>query len=357
MRQIVFYIFFFLLLVASAQGPDDDASLKYHWFEKTDNDIRPIIGDVLGDVVYFYVLAKSQNEIEICNEDAFSVWVNNQLVFAQIDTGCVKINQNEQLSNFGDTVFYRINSENLSRLSTNLVINEPEKEEEVLQPRVESQWLNDFIMIFMSFMLVLSAFYRQSFNLKFRRALRNPFNFKIRGVVAKDNYGKFLSVDNLFALGFLSFFLAGLLLIINTELGLFKSNQETLLSALGFWLIASFAFFAFCFIKYVVASALSITFDLQAFPNIQIQDFIHFMTFTSGITFILVFLDYSFEAISSNLFLNLARLVVIFGILFFQFWFYLKFVKYYSHRKLLIISYLCTTEFLPGFIAAYWLIN
>jgi len=345
------------MLQLFGQEGDNNSFLKYHWFQKQGKAFVPVLEDIKGRVIYLFITENESGTIEICNDDAYDIWIDNQLIFAEVKSGCIQIEASKFLDvNNADTAYLRISSSNLSRLSTSLISQDLSKGG-VLVSRTEGNWLHDFLMVYTVIMLVAGAMYRQSFYLKFRKSLRNPFNFKIRGVVSQSSYSKFLSQDNLFALSFLSLFLSGLLLVINAELGLFNIPQENLFSAILFWLTLSLAFFVFCIAKYVVALILAKVFNLRNFPNIQVQDFIHFMTFVSGITFVLVLVDFSFNSVAEQFFLDSARVLVIVAILFFQLWFFLKFVKYYSHRKLLIISYLCTTEFLPGFMAAYWLLN
>ncbi|MEQ8238035.1 MAG: DUF4271 domain-containing protein [Cyclobacteriaceae bacterium] len=357
MRNIFLILCFFTISKLFGQEGDNNSFLKYHWFQKKGEVFIPVLGEIESNAIYLFITKNESGTIEICNEDEYDVWIDNQLIFAEIKSGCIQIESSKFLElNDADTSYLRISSSNLSRLSTSLISQENSKNG-VLVSRTEGDWLHDFLMVYTVIVLVLGALYRQSFYLKFRKSLRNPFNFKIRAVVAQNSYSKFISPDNLFALLFLSLFLSGLLLVINAELGLFNIPQENLFSAISFWLMLSLAFFLFCIAKYFVALLLAKVFNLRNFPNIQVQDFIHFMTFVSGITFVLVLIDFSFNSVADQFFLDSARFLVIVAILFFQLWFFLKFVKYYSHRKLLIISYLCTTEFLPGFMAAYWLLN
>jgi hypothetical protein len=357
MRTIFLILSLFLFAEIHSQDVGNESFLKYHWFQKGLNGHEPVLKEIKGKEVFFFITKNESGLIEICNEDNYDIWIDNQLIFADVEPSCVNIETFELLQlSISDTIYFRISSDNLSRLSTTF-ISKNKSQQEILLTRNERSWLQDFIMLYGSIILIMAAFYRQFFNVKFRRALRNPFNFKIRGAVAQDSYNKFISADNIYALSFLCLCLAGLLQIINAELGLFNTQHEDLVSAISFWVLLSLGFFVFCLVKYILAFVLSQIFNLQNFPNIQLQDFIHFMTFDSGITLMLVFIDFTFDAFYQHVLIDIAKIVVIVAILFFQVWFYLKFVKYYSHRKLLIISYLCVTEFLPGFMAAYWLLN
>lgn len=219
------------------------------------------------------------------------------------------------------------------------------------------RWISqthDWYLISLLLLIVLAGFYRRLFPVSFRHAFENPLTFKVRSLSEEDTYLDFGSIDNIFTILFFSALYATNLtyLTLNHQMRF----EEGSLTDLGYtWLIILFTASLVVLSKHFWCRLLSFAFDFSGVSNIQVQDYLNFLIPIFSTTLGLTMLDFGMYDFHSEK----LRLTVIYALIisqiFFVVWFYLKVDKFYPNKKLLIIIYLCTTEFLPGALTVYWL--
>lgn len=210
-------------------------------------------------------------------------------------------------------------------------------------------------LIILTILLLLLGIYRHFFPITFNQSIQNPLSHKIRSFSADKTYVTFGSVDNLFSL----FFFGGLATLIFGYLGygLELWTEDSVGRTLTNWVLGSIVVSLVLIGKYVWARFVAFVYQFRGIPNIQVQDFVHFFTLILLIGAGMSLIDFSSTGHSGAGMENFIIYLMILSLIFFQVWFFLKFDKFHTHRKLMIFSYLCTTEFLPGFLAIYWLMK
>ncbi|MBR06121.1 MAG: hypothetical protein CMP48_00410 [Rickettsiales bacterium] len=211
-------------------------------------------------------------------------------------------------------------------------------------------------LIVAGLIFLMLGMYRRFFPGTFSKSFNSPLSFKLRGLTSDENYQAFLSFDNLYALltlGFMASFLSYYLGYQMISLGISPNWSRSVLTIMLVALIGSGMLLA----KYLWSLLISGIFQFRELPNIQNQDLTHFLMLLTSGCLIISLIDFTFYNFYSEALRSVIVMLYVIMLVFFQFWMVLKLDKIYSHRKLMIISYLCTTEFLPGFIIILWLLK
>lgn len=213
----------------------------------------------------------------------------------------------------------------------------------------------NFYLMICTLMIFVAGIFKRLFPISFQQAFQSPLTFKMRSLSAEEAYMGFGSADNLFTLAFFGMLTSTLL----SYLDLYPLGRIPGFIGDTFWVWLLTALFipSLVTLKYLWASLLASVFEFRSIPNIQTQDFLSLFILILASCLAISVADFALFNSESVVLKSLVFFVLVSALLFYQVWFYLKVDKYYSHRKLMIITYLCTTEFLPGFLIIYWLVK
>jgi hypothetical protein len=121
------------------------------------------------------------------------------------------------------------------------------------------------------------------------------------------------------------------------------------------WVLKVLLIFALLILKYVLGAVLAQVFSLKNVANIHNQDLINYLFWVFVLLIFITLGQYAFAPEGLSQVTGAMVLVITVAVLIFQLGIYFKLLKITSLNKMLIISYLCVTEFLPGFILIYLL--
>lgn len=311
-----------------------------------------------SEIIFFEVPRQSGALIKVQCKVSFDVWVNDQIY----------------LSQFKGTTFLNLDSLNNSHLELpTLTFYSSDWREgdlitelyEVIKTGREKAYgkitkqghldQNSYLIVLAILILMVGA-YRRFFPGTFSKSYSNPLSFKLRGLSAEDNYQNFLGFDNIVAIFYLSIMASLLSYYLGyqmIQLGISPSWQVSVPVIILVALIGGVMLIG----KYLWSLMVSAIFQFKDFPNIQNQDYIHFLILLTSVCLGLSIIDYTQYNFTSEFLRSSIIMIYVIMLIFFQFWMAIKLDKLYSHRKLMIISYLCTTEFLPSFVIIIWLLK
>lgn len=309
------------------------------------------------ELIFFELPAlDSGSLLKISARTPFDIWVNGQMFMSQFE-GSRFIDLDSVATSFINhpTITFYGEDWREGDLSTELY-EQIEMKRAVVYGRIESygQLDRNSFLIVLILVILMAGIYRKFFPGTFSKSYNSPLSLKLRGLDAQDNYQGFLSFDNLMAIFYLSLmgsFLSYYLGFQMITLGIHPKWQITVPIVILVAIIASFLLIG----KYLWSLLISYIFQFKDLPNVQNQDFVHFLILLTSIGLGLAALDYSVYSFTSDFLRSTVIMIFVIMLIFFQFWMILKLDKLYTHRKLMIISYLCTTEFLPSFIVIAWL--
>lgn len=336
--------------------------LRWSWLTTTGEEEWVPATDLDGvDRIFFQLDSPyTEKKLRICARQPVDVWVDRQLLLQTKSSGCrfLDLDSLAGPGHPGTLKFTIVAGEELKGLSTELIaVTEIERDEAHLLVEKRDTFFSDFYIMSALVILLLLGILKVTYPQKFSQLTRNPFSAKFTTSDMEDSYSAFFSFDNLF-----SIFLFGLLVSANL---IYLSAKLPLPIPLGssfphmvmhwVWLGVVLAFIVA--LKYIFSSIISILFQVRSLPNIQVQDFVYLLTMVSLAAAAFIAVDFSFLRKDDLSLVQTVFVLTVIFIIIFQIWFYLKCVKLYSRKKLLIISYLCTTEIVPGFLAIYWFLK
>lgn len=352
--QRYFILFFpFLSLLAGAQDTVVVRDLSRAWISMDkDGNPDPYLPGDRSRVIFFELPEDLQegSALRLKATKPVDVWINDRLVLHHFDS----IRHFDDISS-GDQ-FKVYGQKGISGIFTSNIVRLEEKAKEIeLNPISEkrSRGETEHYLVLMTIILLLAGVYRQFFPITFNQSIRNPLSSKVRSISVDQTYVNFGSIDNLFSI----FYFGGLITFLFNFLGynLTVIKDEIFINALLNWLLASLGISVLILIKFLWIRLIAALYQLRELPNIQIQDFVHFFTLIATGGILITFIDFTLFDSTASFLKSGVKYLTISSLLFFQFWLFLKVDKFSSFRKLMIILYLCTTEFLPGFLAIYWL--
>lgn len=202
----------------------------------------------------------------------------------------------------------------------------------------------------LSLIIVIAGAYKFFFQFSFTGLFARLF-YSSR-VSAEEDAASFGGLRTLLGLLVLAMVLAFVTAAVSPEnfRGLLASDQF-----LWRWLSDLLLIFALLLGKQAVALLLAPLHGLSDLPNIQVKDFIEVFGLGVLLVFVIALTDFfSFQQVAA---LNFARSALVVLWVSYPLWSLWRLRKVTGNRKLVIISYLCTTEFLPGFLAVFWLMK
>ncbi|MFT6866512.1 MAG: hypothetical protein ACJA08_001343 [Cyclobacteriaceae bacterium] len=357
MKSFLILIFSITFLVARSQNDTVlIENLRYGWIQIIEDEVRPVSDPSTTSLLVFSVVDTEGDLLKICNDEPVDIWVNLKMVQNNISR-CFIINLDslKRALQSDSLVFQVAATDGMSNLSTEIFKLEAGNKSILLFANRGNISFNNFYLIGFVFLLLLFALLRRKFPERFNRIFLNPF--KIRGSTLDDYYTDFLRPDSIF---FILCF-AGLAAFNLKYLDF--SNYANSFESTSFWEFLSdwgvkiLYIISFVLIKYFVGHFFSNLFQFKSIGNIHNQDFLYLMTWVLIAVFFISVLDFSLT-LFTGLFISWFTLYFVIGvILVFQLGIYMKLDKILSGNKMLIISYLCATEFLPGFILVYMLLK
>lgn len=357
MRSILLLIFYLSFLLARSENDTILVeNLRYGWIQISDGDPKPVSDPSLTKLLAFSVIPNDGDLIKVCNDVPIDIWVNLKLIQSNLSP-CLYLNLDSLKNSLkSDSLVFEITSEiGLAKLSAEVLQIVESNQSVVLFANRKNQNFRDFYLIGFMFLLLIYGLFRRTAPQRFQRIFLNPF--KIRGSSLDDYYTDFLRPDSVFFIVCLAALAAFNLKFL--EFSYYTTNFEStsFTEFLLDWVIKTLWIIAFIIGKYVAGSLFAGLFKFKGISNVHNQDFLYLLTWVLLAVFFLSILDFSFASMSHLFESKFPAYLVIFTILVFQIGIYLKLDKILSVNKMLIISYLCATEFLPGFILVYMLLK
>lgn len=297
------------------------------------------------------------DSIKLCHQSPIDVWLNNKLYYRELPAGCDKFmigDLMELASN--DSLILSVSYDKFTKLSASLLLQTTVLENKSELREKYQNGISEFFLQALLIILVIAAILKYSFPAKFAWVLSNPLASRSASDM-EEFYTGFWHVDNIITTLMFSLITSVQIIYIHHELSVWPylntwDNQYFLQ-----WLFISGMVFLLILGKYIFSWIMARLLQARFLPNIQFQDFIQVFIWMSFVSLILFFADLYVIGKTDFVLVNVAYLLLIIVLCAFQLWLYFKFVKFYSHKKLLIISYLCTTEFLPVFLIIFWLVK
>lgn len=319
--------------------------------------VRPYTRDLNAELIFFELPhAESREYLLLQSGKPVDVWLNDQLILFHFDSTLVL-----DVDSLWDSTAGRLKFKIFAKggidetlVATKVRIGNYLEADLTVSKRAYSI-KDDLYVVLLTLILLLAGIFRRYFPFTYRHCIQNPLSSKVRSMSADRDYDSFGSVDNLYSIFFLGAVSAVFFLYLEFDVPMFLGTS--ILSGLANWFTIALLIAVAILIKYLWTRVIAALYQFRGISNIQVQDFIRFFTLVTLMGTILTLLDFSLINSSSGWFRDLTVYLMLFALLFFQFWFFRKFDKSYSHKKLMIFSYLCTTEFLPGFLAIYWLVK
>lgn len=320
--------------------------LSSAWIRYEDNSLVQAFSDDGITSGGFFLLTENADDqlLKVCGE-GFDIWVNSRLVVSNVDS-CHTYRVQDLAQSFqNDTLYFTISSDKFSDVAATLLQVEETLEARYDLPvervarRQERAWLLFFVCL-----LVFGALLKWLDEPTFRQVIR--VNFWKRKLEADATAT--MSISNL-----LLMLLAAMLIGFQQVSGLSREPLEEMmqlfLRSTGF--VVSFMIF-----KIIVLRVIARLFRFYRFEGKQIREYLFFL---NSLLLLMLMIEWSsfwfFDYQLQSLFFGPSLCIII--SLLFLIWLFIKFPRALSNRNLHIISYLCTTEIIPTFVLASWLLN
>ncbi|XOV92719.1 MAG: DUF4271 domain-containing protein [Bacteroidota bacterium] len=354
-------IFYSLLIImlsfscALAQGNEKPID---NWFTIKDNRIKPVTSLSDHSLVYLNLEPYTKEDtIKICHSSPIDLWINNQLFFRELPGGCDKFRLNDLIQKANqDSIILSISYDRYTSLKASVIIDNNRLDVKDFSSHRGPNKVSDFYLQALLIIIITLSILKFFFPNKFERLLSNPLASRTASDL-DEFYTGFWHIENLITTILFSMIAAVQILYIQQELVIWPYLNTWGDSFFQQWLFVTGLVFLLLLSKYIFSRLMSMLLQTRVLPNIQFQDFVQIFIWLSATCLILFFVDLYLIGDTTFRLVNLAYLFSIIVLIAFQLWLYFKFVKFYSHKKLLIISYLCTTEILPVFLIIFWLVK
>ncbi|WP_258103079.1 DUF4271 domain-containing protein [Marinoscillum sp. MHG1-6] len=329
--------------------------LRYQWVYLNEGETTPATGTSGIELVSFNTVLKENQIIKICNDEPYDIWVNLRMFKHQVSS-CVSL----QLEDFeelpSDTLNIQISGpRGLTSLTTELNHVVAIESDDLEIEYKSGNSLRDYYLISLLILLVFGAILRRYYTIRFDKLFSNPLAIRRRSSY-DDFYPDFFSADNILILLYLAYLVAVPVVYINYRVQLIGSGisfgglmaEQLFFTGLVAILILG---------KHLISVILSSFFKFREVSNIQNQDFMNYFSWVALFILLITVLDLAYLVLNSSSWFSFIGYILTFSVAIFQLISYFKIDRVTSLKKIMIISYLCTTEFLPGFILIYLLIK
>lgn len=320
--------------------------LSSAWLRYEDNNLVQAFSDDDITVGGFFLLSESVDEqlLSVCGDEV-DIWVNSRLYQSKVES-CHVYSLQELKSFFrSDTLYFTLSSANFQSIQATLLQVEETVEARYQLPVEREVRLQDGIWL--SFFVLLLFF---GAILKF---LHEP---TFRQLVTARFWSSKLEADATATLSLSHILLIVLAALLIGFQQVSSTYQEGMNQAFTLFLKHTSFVLLFMGLKILVIRAIARLFRFYRFDGAQLREYLFFLN-SLLLLMLLVewcafwFFDYHFQ---SPLFGSVFCIIIS---LLFLIWLFIRFPRSLSNRNLHIISYLCTTEILPTFVLASWLLN
>lgn len=357
MSKIFLSIFFLVIVDYTLFGQMDTLIVtdfsKEMWIVDKSGKALPAFDIEKEKSVGLFLTDTPQRTFRICNNGPISIWIDGKF-FKEID-GCQYLSGEEIFANYTrDTLFVNFFAlhtfskfafEEIKYQKTAVTSETTER------PRAESQGFNDFIVIVFLTLILITAFFRRRYPLRFDHIFKGVFTFK-RSIY---------DVINTQFLGGASLFSVLLLSLQGGFVWIYAMNQADLPNQLAAtysnifydWFRISAIIFFLVVAKWLMLALFARLFGFRKNHDFQLFDFLNFLTFFLSLIVTILMAGF---IIDTSLFMWVVNFEILFSGLLaaFVLWYGIKLVTTIPHQKLLIISYLCATEIIPTIFLMGW---
>ena len=355
MRMVLCFLLLGSALMSHAKV--DEKSID-NWFVIKENRMKPVTSLTEHSLVNLNLHDYSASDtIKLCHGSPVDIWINNKLYFRQLPKGCDKFKVLDLQEMVGsDSLIISVAYDRFAQLSASLLVPSNESENKAVLRDKNPERISEFYLQAVLIILIIAAILKYVFPTKFAWVLSNPLASRSASDI-EEFYTGFWHIENLITTLIFTLIASVQIIYIHQELAIWPYLNTWGDQYFLQWLFISGLVFLLLLAKYIFSSLMAMLLQTRFLPNIQFQDFIQIFIWLSFASLGLFFADLYIIEETSYVLVNLAYLLLIVVLGAFQLWLYFKFVKFYSHKKLLIISYLCTTEFLPVFLILFWLVK
>ena len=295
-------------------------------------------------------------QIRICNNDELAVWVDGKLVFI-ITKGCDLVDpgyffkysrSNKIHLSFSASSFDGFKCERVAPGS-----NQIEKKEKGPSPRSVRVPFREFNIIAISLLILCFSFLVKEYPSRLNFFLKRTFLLKVSSYQSVNT--NFWGWVNMAMTFILSLCIAHQSIYIGHYTGVLHYGPA---AGLGMyllnWVQITLMIWTFFILKKIMVQFTGVLFNLRKFRDWQLFDLINFVSYFALILFMIILGDFIIRHPSGDTIHSSFSMYYMFVLISFEVWFLIKFIINSSHRKFLIISYLCATEFIPSIIFIEW---
>ncbi|MEO9476857.1 MAG: DUF4271 domain-containing protein [Cyclobacteriaceae bacterium] len=356
MKHIILAVFLSLCFLVSRSQTDTILveNLRYSWvYQNEQNKVEPVSGLSGLTSVSFHIPTDNGEFLRICNDNPYDLWVNLKLLSSESEN-CITYSLDSimRVVSSDSLFFHVVSSKGLTSLTTELMaVTEMEPDEVVIESRFSADFRNYYLTV-LSLFLLLVAISRRLYPFRLAATLSNPF--KATASVEEYHFD-FFTISNLFFVFIFSFLAAFVVQFMEICNNWENFGGLKFIDLLGLWSFKLVLIFGVVLIKYILSIVVAQIFSLRGVPGVHNQDLINYLFWIFVLLAVITLGQYSLRTEGDS---DIARIMIVIlaiSLLIFQAGIYLKVSKITSLNKMLIISYLCVTEFLPGFILIYLL--
>lgn len=303
----------------------------------------------------FFMNGLPDGQVRICNPEELFVWVNGSLIATMKE--CEFFYPVDFFNDIkSDTIYISISSKSsLEDLTCDLVIFEQLTviKDQVANPRETRSVFVEFTIIVFITLLVMIGFITSNYPSRMAYLFEKTFTFKASAYEFV-NTG-FFSGSSMYLLVLYSFLLSFTGVYLNALLDLnFFEIQISLTGYLLQWVRLAAGVFLIFILKWMMISLVAQLFKFRGLRNFQLFDFLNFNFVLLLPVLIFLTTDFIFNAPNHSWISDGFLILFPITIILFVVWFTLKFVNNSPRKKLVIISYLCATEIIPGIVLLGW---
>ncbi|MEP0366538.1 MAG: DUF4271 domain-containing protein [Cyclobacteriaceae bacterium] len=329
-------------------------NLRYSWVYQNEQNIAEPVSGLSGlTSVSFHIPADNGEYLRICNENPYDLWVNLKLLSSESEN-CITYSLDSimRVVSSDSLFFHVVSSKGLTSLSTELMaVTETESDEVIIKTRHSADFRNYYLSVLLLFLLLVAAL-RKLYPHRLAVTLSNPFKATAS---IEDYYFDFFTSSNLFFIFIFSFLAAFVVQLMEVYHNWENFAALKFIDLLGLWSSKLVLIFGVVLIKYILSIVVAQIFALRGVPGIHNQDLINYLFWVFVLLAVISLGQYSLRTEGDSIIARIMIMILAISLLIFQAGIYLKVSKITSLNKMLIISYLCVTEFLPGFILIYLL--
>lgn len=344
----IFTVFFaFEALVGwSQQDTINTQNLSSAWIRYEENELIQSFSDEKISSGGFFLVVEDLSDqlLRVCGEE-FDLWINSRLIESR-GSECQYYETGELTQLFkSDTLYFTISSDNFKKVQVDLLKVEKAVEARYQLPSSRQSAVDNQVWLLF---LVLILFFITLFKILDEGTLGNLIRLRIfQGKLEADSTS-LLSLSNVLLMVLVALligFQQATSMIGNT----FQGVVMNFLSVVGLVLI-------FLLGKILLLRIVARLFRFYRLEGAQIREY---LLFTATILFLFLLIEWiAYWFFNSSIhFLLLGPSGSVLISILFLIWVFSRFPRALTNRKLHIISYLCTTEILPTFVLASWLLN